>query len=96
MVLIAPLTSMQCNMIVLVLRGATQEQWSYQFVSSSWFVIVLIIKYSNPPIYRASGGKAKMHGISGDTVNRGRFNIGFIVKPDIGGTLSGTVYRGTR
>ena len=52
--------------------------------------------YSNPPVYRASWGKAKMHGISGDTVNRGRLNIGFIVKPDIGGTLSGTVYRGTR
>ena len=51
--------------------------------------------YSNPPIYRASWGKAEMHGISGDTVNRGRLNIGFIVKPDIGGTLSGTVYRGT-
>ena len=55
-----------------------------------------ITKYSNPPIYRASGGKAKMHGISGDTVNRGRLNTCSTVKHIIGGTQRGTVYRGTR
>ena len=46
-----------------------------------------ITKYSNPPIYRASGGKAKMHGISGDTVNRGRLNIGFYCKTRYWGNI---------
>ena len=51
--------------------------------------------YSNPPIYCASCGKAKMHGKSGGTVNRGKVKTCSIVKHDIGGTQRGTLYRGT-
>ena len=49
-----------------------------------------VLKYSNPLIYRASRGKAKIHGKSGEV------NTCSIVKHDIGGTQRGTLYQGTR
>ena len=50
---------------------------------------------SNPDL-PCNLGKGKMHGVSGETINRGIITINLLIRLVFGGEETGTVYRGKR